>query len=240
MRRCQLAAGGQPSSGAVVPLGLPRRASDHGLLRGSSYVSRKWVDGHRWAVRSSREVNDTVTLGDGATSIAVNEEVQLLMELKGPSGIRKSEAVNFRVMDAGFDFIVGLPDLEEKPLEVFIDLLRMGAARRAKCKRVEALKDMDSDAVTLVDLGNALYYVQGFRSISSRHEFVVDSSSYVTELETATPKPSDMMEAWTSLASHAPEMDDLYVPSNFTEALNHMDSSAEERRNKFKKDQKKH
>ena len=46
-----------------------------------------------------------------------------------------------------------------------------------------------------------------------------------------------MMEAWTSLASHAPEMDDLYVPSNFTEALNYMDSSAEERRKKFREDQ---
>ena len=109
---------------------------DSGAL-GSSYVSKAWVDNHRWAVRSSREVNDTVTLGDGATSLAINEEVQLLVELKGPSGARKSEVVQFRVMDTGFDFIVGLPDIEDKFLEIFIDLLRMGAARRAKCMRVE-------------------------------------------------------------------------------------------------------
>ena len=43
-------------------------------------------------------------------------------------------------------------------------------------RRVEALKDMDSDAVTLVDLGNALYYVQGFRSISSMEATVVGGS----------------------------------------------------------------
>ena len=46
---------------------------DSGAL-GSSYVSKAWIDKHRWAVRSSRKVNDTVTLGDGATSLAIDVE----------------------------------------------------------------------------------------------------------------------------------------------------------------------
>ena len=47
----------------------------------------------------------------------------------------------------------------------------------------------------------------------------------------------DMVNAWTTLAPHAPGMEDLYEPSNFTEALHHMQSTDEERRKKFREDQ---
>ena len=50
---------------------------------------------------------------------------------------------------------------------------------------VEAEKGMAHKSVTLVDLGNMLYYVQGFDSVRKYHEFAVDHLSYVTDLEAA-------------------------------------------------------
>ena len=46
-------------------------------------------------------------------------------------------------------------------------------------------KGMAHKSVTLVDLGNMLYYVQGFDSVRKYHEFAVDHLSYVTDLEAA-------------------------------------------------------
>ena len=114
----------------------------------------------------------------------------------------------------------------------------MGAARRAKCHRVEAEKGMDHESVTPVDLGNILNYVQGFDFVRKYHEFAVDNLSYVTDLEADTPKPEDMVDAWTSMLPPAPELDDLYEPSNSTEPLLHMSQTKEERLQKFMEEQK--
>ena len=45
---------------------------------------------------------------------------------------------------------------------------------------VEAEKGMAHKSVTLMDLGNMLYYVQGFDSVRKYLEFAVDHLSYVT------------------------------------------------------------
>ena len=176
---------------------------DSGAL-GSSYVSKSWVDANRNAVRDSHAISDTVTLGDGDTQQTINEEVDLLVDLKGPDGVTHSKVVRFKVMETSFTHIIGLPDIEEQFLDIFISLLRMGAARRAKCRKVDSEKGMQHESVTMVDLGNILYYVQGFKNVRSYHEFAVDNLSYVTDLEASTPKPEDMVDAWTSLLAPAP------------------------------------
>ena len=70
------------------------------------------------------------------------------------------------------------------------------------------------------------------------HEFAVDNLSYVTDLEASTPKPHDMVDAWTSLLAPAPELDDLYEPSNFSQPLLHMSLTREEQLQKFMEEQK--
>ena len=65
----------------------------------------------------------------------------------------------------------------------------------------------------MVDFETLMYYVQGFETVRKYHEFAVDNLSYVTDLEASTPKPEDMVEAWSSLIAPAPELDDLYEPS---------------------------
>ena len=186
------------NSGIKTPILL-----DSGAL-GSSYVSKAWINENREAVRETYEISDTVTLGDGDTKQTINEEVDLLVDLKGPDGVTHSKVVRFKVMDTSFTHIIGLPDIEELFLDLFISLLRMGAARRAKCRKVESEKGMRHDSITLVDLGNILYYVQGFETVRKYHEFAVDNLSYVTDLEASTPKPHDMVDAWTSLLAPAP------------------------------------
>ena len=220
------------NSGIKTPILL-----DSGAL-GSSYVSKAWINENREAVRETYEISDTVTLGDGDTKQTINEEVDLLVDLKGPDGVTHSKAVRFKVMDTSFTHIIGLPDIEELFLDLFISLLRMGAARRAKCRKVESEKGMRHDSITLVDLGNILYYVQGFETVRKYHEFAVDNLSYVTDLEASTPKPHDMVDAWTSLLAPAPELDDLYEPSNFSEPLLHMSLTREEQLQKFMEEQK--
>ena len=154
---------------------------DSGAL-GSSYVSKSWVDANRSAVRDSHAIADTVTLGDGDTQQNINEEVDLLVDLKGPDGVTHSKVVRFKVMETSFTHIIGLPDIEDHFLDLFISLLRMGAARRAKCRKVDSEKGMQHESITMVDLGNILYYVQGFKNVRSYHEFAVDNLSYVTDL----------------------------------------------------------
>ena len=210
---------------------------DSGAL-GSSYVSKSWVDANRNAVRDSHAIADTVTLGDGDAQQNINEEVDLLVDLKGPDGVTHSKVVRFKVMETSFTHIIGLPDIEDHFLDLFISLLRMGAARRAKCRKVDSEEGMQHESVTMVDLGNILYYVQGFKNVRSYHEFAVDNLSYVTDLEASTPKPEDMVDAWTSLLAPAPELDDLYEPSNFTEPLLQMSQTREEQLKKFMEEQK--
>jgi hypothetical protein len=111
------------NSGIKTPILL-----DSGAL-GSSYVSKAWINENREAVRETYEISDTVTLGDGDTKQTINEEVDLLVDLKGPDGVTHSKVVRFKVMDTSFTHIIGLPDIEELFLDLFISLLRMGAAR---------------------------------------------------------------------------------------------------------------
>ena len=70
------------------------------------------------------------------------------------------------------------------------------------------------------------------------HEFAVDNLSYVTDLEASIPKPEDMVDAWSSLLTPAPELDDLYEPSNFIEPLLQMSQTREEQLKKFLEEQK--
>ena len=62
--------------------------------------------------------------------------------------------IRYKVMDTSFSHIIGLPDVEDDFLGLLISLLLlwMGAARRARRRKVEAEKGMAHSAVTLVVL----------------------------------------------------------------------------------------
>ena len=103
-----------------------------------------------------------------------------MVDLKGPDGVTHSKVVRFKVMETSFTHIIGLPDIEDHFLDLFISLLRMGAARRAKCRKVDSEKGMRHESITMVDLGNILYYVQGFKNVRSGLQFSRRRMVYIT------------------------------------------------------------
>lgn len=102
---------------------------DSGAIH-SSYISKSLVDMHRdvWD-RVIRKVDGKVTLGDNTTTITVDERVTLELELINLQGKSFICAVDFCVWTMpGMDVILGLPDILEGYLDLFVDILE--AARK--------------------------------------------------------------------------------------------------------------
>ena len=149
---------------------------ESGVL-GFAYVVKSWVDANRNAVRDSHAISDTVTLGDGDTQQTINEEVDLLVDLKGPDGVTHSKVLRFKVMETSFTHIIGLPDIEEQFLDLFLSLLRMGAARVAKRRKIDSDKGLQPDSITMLDLGRMLYGVREFTHARRYPAYAADTLS---------------------------------------------------------------
>ena len=107
---------------------------DSGALH-SSYISLRWLDRYREALGDRVRSEETlVRLGDSKTQIRLKEKVSLEVEAISPVNIssRKVAKIDFCVMEMkGMDGIIGLPDILDHYLDIFIDILESGRYSRA-------------------------------------------------------------------------------------------------------------
>ena len=110
---------------------------DSGALH-SSYISQQWLDRHREILGERiRNVDTIVRLGDSKTCINLNEKVALEVEATSPvsSSSRKIAKVDFCVMSMpGMDAIIGLPDILNIYLDIFVDILESGRYQKGTAR----------------------------------------------------------------------------------------------------------
>jgi len=114
-------------------VGLNEVLWDSGALH-ASYISQQWLDRHREALGDKiREEETVVRLGDNKTRINLKEKVTLEIEASSPINActRHTAKLDFCVMNMpGMDAIIGLPDILDHFLDIFIDILESGRYRR--------------------------------------------------------------------------------------------------------------
>ena len=106
---------------------------DSGAIH-SSYISKNLVDSNRdvWD-GAIRKVDGKVTLGDNSTTVSVDETVTLELELINLEGKSFICAVDFCVwVMPGLDVILGLPDILDGYLDIFVDILESSRRSRRK------------------------------------------------------------------------------------------------------------
>jgi len=130
-------------------VGLNKVLWDSGALH-SSYISQQWVDRHREALTDRVRNEETVVrLGDSKTKIILKEKVTLEVEAVSPvsSSVRKRARIDFCVMSmSGMDGIIGLPDILDHFLDIFIEILESGRYNRgdaADSLHLTELEDME-------------------------------------------------------------------------------------------------
>ena len=127
---------------------------DSGALS-SSYVSAEWVDERRAVLKDQiRKVKGSVRLGDNKTVQETTERASLPVSFTDWEGKEHIGIVDFCVMSMpGLDMIVGLPDILDTYLDMFVDMLQ--TAREA---RIE--EKAKREAVYTLEQRSAVYSLQ--------------------------------------------------------------------------------
>jgi hypothetical protein len=124
---------GQPNSPVVIPgmvvvkgkvFKLDRVLFDSGALS-SSYIDQGLVDKFRdfWG-NSIYEVDGGVRLADQTTTLKIKERARLELSFVRPEVMKTRAKVDLTIMPMpGLDVIIGLPDILDHFLELFVDLL---------------------------------------------------------------------------------------------------------------------
>jgi len=127
-------------------VGLNRVLWDSGALH-SSYVSQQWLDRHREALESKiRDEETVVRLGDSVTRVNLKEKVTLEVEAVSPvsSSEKKTATIDFCVMSMpGMDGIIGIPDILDHFLDIFIDILESGKYRQGNLEDSLHLSELE-------------------------------------------------------------------------------------------------
>ena len=117
--------------------------------------------------------------------------------------------------------IVGLHDIQDHYLELFIDLMRAGAEVRAKARHVRSLDRIQ------VDLENASvdrYYVGGWNGTRKYKDYIESNAAFDPDL--VEPKEGNLYSPWSNMDAEAPELQELENPVNFPDFHEHMTMSA--------------
>jgi len=106
---------------------------DSGALH-ASYISQQWLNRHREVLRDRIRNEETIVrLGNSKTKVNLKEKVTLEVEAFSPisSSSRKKALIDFCVMSmTDMDGKIGLPDILDHYLNIFIDILESGKYAR--------------------------------------------------------------------------------------------------------------
>jgi hypothetical protein len=119
---------------------------DSGALH-SSYISQQWVHRHREALQNRIRKEETmVRLGDSRTRVHLNEKRRLEIEDTSPVNTlyRRRAGIDFCVMEMkGMDGIIGLPDILDHFLDIFVEILVDGRHNRSGVEPMLNMSEVD-------------------------------------------------------------------------------------------------
>ena len=115
---------------------------------GASFVGASWIEANEHLVltRKSLPGEAEVTLADKKTKLKPSEKVLLRIQLPNSRGEWVEKLLWFYKMDAQMQIIVGLHDIQDHYLELFVELLRAGAEAKAKARHVRSLDKIQVDS----------------------------------------------------------------------------------------------
>ena len=190
---------------------------------GASFVGASWIEAHEHLVLARKPLPEEseVTLADKTTKMRPKEKVLLRIQLPNSRGEWVEKLIWFYAMEAQMQIIVGLHDIQDHYLELFVDLLRAGAEARAKARHVRTLDKIQ------VDLENAnvdRYYIGGWSGTRKYIDYIESNAAFDPDL--VEPKEGDLCSPWSNLDAEAPELQELENPVNFPDFHEHMSMSS--------------
>ena len=151
---------------------------DSGALHGS-YISKDWVNARRELLRADlRRVQGAVKMGDNKTLVPIQEILRINVILtRSTTGERVKARLDLAVLDmnGGLDAIIGLPDILNHFLDVFIDLLESASP-------IESVRPSATESISMMTLDE----------LKESYPDLVDT--WTTQVEAIAPEEMDTEE----------------------------------------------
>ena len=204
---------------------------DSGAI-GGSFIGKETLRSLRSCVLSRKPAEaDEVTLADKQTQLKLEGKVLLKVQLPNSKGEWTTGYVWFYVIDKPLKMIIGLHDLQDKFVEVFIDLFRAGAQERARAKH-----DRRLDAISVNLDGVDEYFVRGWSGVRKYKDYVAANIAFHLD----GVEPGSLVSPWESVDKDAPELEELEEPVNFAEFHRFMTMSSAEVDAEYEEDIQRH
>ena len=199
---------------------------------GASFIGANWIAQHSHLIveRESLPVDTAVTLADKETQLTPREKVLLRLQLPDTRGNWVERLIWFYAMEASVQIIVGLHDIQDHYLELFIDLLRAGAEARAKTRHV---RSMDRIQVDVQRATVEPYYIGGWPGVNRYKDYIQSNAAFEGQL--VQPNQGDLITPWSNMDKEAPELQELENPVNFPDFHRHMTLTAAQLEEEYEK-----
>ena len=151
---------------------------------------------HTFALNICKLNSNFPTLADKQTQLKLEGKALLKVQLPNSKGEWTTGYVWFYVIDKPLKMIIGLHDLQDKFVEVFIDLFRAGAQERARGRH-----DRRLDAISVNLDGVDEYFVRGWSGVRKYKDYVAANIAFHLD----GVEPGSLVSPWESVDKDAPE-----------------------------------